>query len=186
MLSIGRVAFLAASIVASGGAVQAAPFVFSLDNTFTNGSVAAGISAGDSFSLQVVVDNGGSTAQGQQWFQADVLSATLTSGSYVATFNAPFYFNDPLFVTDASGVITTASWYDTDDNNTDTIGPGSPEFLANALWLSNAEALYFTELVVGPGKWSVEAAVSDVPLPAGGLLLLSGLGALAYVRRRMA
>ncbi len=177
-----RLALLATCLVVAGGAAQAATYLFSFDSTFTNGSAAAGISGNDAFSLQVLVDNGGNTDLNQQWFQADVLSATLTSGSYTATFNAP-YLNDLTFVTDGAGQITQSNWYDVDSNNTDTLGPGSPKAFANLLRLSNGEGLSYARLISDTQGWTV-SAVSQIPLPAGGLLLLGGLGALAALRRR--
>lgn len=143
-----------------------------------------GVSDGDILTLEIIADNGGASTISQSWFQADVVSAVATVGTYVAHFNFPHFANDPVFVTDALGMLTTTLWFDTDANNTDNLGPGSPGFFANALRTSqNVNIVYQDTQPQIPSAWTI-GPVEDVPEPS--TLALTALGLLLVRRRRRA
>ena len=82
---------LAALLVVPGQAL-ATPFQFVYTDTID--SIAGsfpGISAGDTFTLTVVANNGSSSAASQQWLPGDIVSALLSveGGAYSASYTPP-------------------------------------------------------------------------------------------------
>ncbi|WP_270935328.1 hypothetical protein [Falsiroseomonas oryzae] len=172
----------------AGGAL-AAPFVMTFQTTVTNvispllPSPVPGVNDGDLLTLRVVVDNGGTTTISQSWNASHIVSAIATVGSYVATFNSPFQGSfDPIFRTDASGAFTRTFFYDTDANNTDNLGPGSPQFFANVLEVSTGARLDYAGQPDERSNWTISAVA--VPAPGAAVLFGAGLLGLAMVRQR--
>jgi hypothetical protein len=170
----------------SAGMALAAPIAFEGSFAITSivGANTAGLSTGDAIVFTILVENGGGIA-GNSWSNGDVVSAMAVSGSYVATFNAPFFDIDPIFATDAAGGLSLVAWFDNDLNNTDTAGPGSPQTTGPGLTAGDGTEYGLPPRGFdAPANW-IAKDVTPVPLPAGLALLLTGLGGLAVLRRRL-
>lgn len=159
----------------------AVPIQLTYMTSVTSGGT-PGVSDGDILTLEILADNGGADLISQSWFQTDVISAEATVGTYVAQFNFPHFTNDPVFVTNALGMLTTTLWFDIDGNNTDNLGLGSPGFFSNALLTSQSHFIGFQDTQPQtPSAWRIGLA-EDVPAP--GTLALTALGLLLVRRRR--
>lgn len=158
---------------------NAVPFHLQFQSNLTFTTV-PGTAIGNVITFDIMVDNGGAVATSQAWGQSDVLSATASVGSYSATFNAPFGVNDPLFTTNAAGVVDLADWFDVDGGNSDSLGPGSPTVNGVGLQASNAPVgfLFFANNLNEASNWTVQAVISVIPVPAALPLMLGGLGLL--------
>ena len=180
--------FAAAAAMAAtmAGSAVAATYQMTLETTvFFSGSEFA--SFGDDVSIVVLVDNGGSSALNQVWEPTDILSASVTVGTYAAEWGAGTTFLDLSgvncdFVTDGSGSVTSGFCGSATATGTDNTGTRARLF-RNAVRTSELEDIFFsTDLAAGEG-WVV-SELATVPLPAGSVLLLSGLAMLGALRRR--
>lgn len=118
------VATAAVAGVMLSGAVNAKEYVFTFTDTISTAST-PGISVGDTFTLKLDADNGGSTDVSQTWNLADLGGFTITAGSYAATYSQ--VWDNPTtgnFVTDAAGMMSSVTFYGTNPNsqNTDNFG----------------------------------------------------------------
>jgi hypothetical protein len=169
-------------------AAQAVPveLTYTGQVTFVEASLTGLVSVGDTFSIAVVVDNGGATTISQTWSIADTISAVVTAGTYVGNWTADFYTSSSTgFTTDATGALTIASWFGTFDSpsSIDSLGTGARLF-NGSVEASNGDFFNYSPLLGNPANWTDPVIVgAPVPLPAAGWLMLAGLGGLAALRR---
>ena len=182
---------IAATLFLVGGTAQAAPVVFessfAIDSIGGTGANGAGLSVGDVIDWAITVENGGGL-ESNSWSDAQVVSALATSGSYKATFIAPYFFPRTIFTTNAAGVVTMASWFDAGDVpnlDFDAFGFGA-DASQNALVAGDGTFYFYVggSVFGDANKWSARLVDAPVPLPAGLPLLLAGLGGLALIRTR--
>lgn len=191
----------------------AAPFqiTFTSEVDGIGGDLDGLVSVGDLFTVHVVVDNGGTSALSQTWTYAHLISAAVEAGGYSALITSGFYvppatlepdtINAPVFVTDADGTITRATFFG-------AVGSGSDSFGGTVVALYNGHVDTSRQINEGidsnfryrphfggfpngrPQRWSDPIpAPSVIPLPASLPLMLAGLaalGGLAVARRRAA
>jgi len=172
---------------------DAAPFQFTFTTTITSSGV-PGLNSGDQVTLNVIADNGGTSILSQSWNVVDLVSASLSGGTYVATYAPPFwpFGGDPAFTTDASGTLTLANFFGTNiGNNTDNFGTGPNVYLSsNALTdFLDRDAFFNPATFESLSNWSGPVAVEAIPEPAtmallGPMALGWGLAGLGLARRR--
>ena len=142
-----------------------------------------GVSTGDTLTLTVTADNGGSTLISQLWEVGDVLSAAASVGSYSATYNNPA-FSGTKFETDAGGALMANPLYgDIDTNNEDLNGAsGFVKFFSNTLHDGSDNIAHYLPHSTNFTAWTVTL----VPEPGTLSLAAAGLLGLAAARRRRA
>ncbi len=166
------------------GTAGAAPFKFTFTTTMsdTNADI-PGASLGDTLTLNVIADNGGTSLFSQLWQPADIQSATVTVGTYQADYISP-YFVPSEFRTDISGALTQAFFTDNSSNNSDLFGDGGGVALfSNSLRDFNGNAdVFFPTITGSASNWTV----TPVPEPSTLSLVATGLALLAFLgwRRR--
>lgn len=172
------------------GIASAAPYTFIFaDRASATDLTLTGVNAGDTITVTVVADNGASMLVSQSWFQADILSATVVAGSYAGTFNAPFFTNDPIFRTDATGAMSLALFFDTDLGNSDSLGGSAQLFndgIASRTQTSSLFAGFAIRPAGDPSAWTVTAGGLSVPEPSSMLLVGLALAGLGMAQRRRA
>lgn len=189
--SLSTLTQVAAAAVLSVAATAASAAPFSLTYTGSVTTVAASlagfVSVGDTFTIDVIVDNGGTSTLSQNWTIADTVSATVRAGTYVGLWTADFYTDPSVtgFSTDATGDLTVASWFGTFDSptSTDNLGLGARLF-NGAVLASNGDLIEYRPFLGAVASWSDPVAVAAVPLPASLTLTLAGLAAVGGLRRR--
>lgn len=172
------------------GAVKANEYVFTFTDTIASAGT-PGISVGDTFTLKLYADNGGSTDVSQTWNLADLQGFGITAGSYSATYSAVWsYPATGNFQTDASGTVSYVEFYGTDNssNNTDNFGSwigdavfGDASFCAYSSGCNNIAAGRFNNA----SAWTV-SAVSGVPEISTWVMLLAGFAGLGFAGYRKA
>jgi len=182
------VATTAVAGVMLSGAVNAKEYVFTFTDTISTAST-PGISVGDTFTLKLDADNGGSTDVSQTWNLADLGGFTITAGSYAATYSQ--VWDNPTtgnFVTDAAGMMSSVTFYGTNPNshNTDNFGSwtgdtvfGNAEFCDYDGRCNNIAAGGFNNAAA----WTVSAGV---PEPSTWAMLLIGFAGLGFAGYRKA
>ncbi len=175
------------ALLCGSASVQASPFQFTYTGTVSSVNNIGGLATvGDAVTVNVIVDNGGTSAISQNWAVTDTVSAVFTAGSYVATFLSDWFSYGSGFTTDALGDLTTAEWYGTQmSTGTDNFGTGV--YLSNVgASNSNGRNIYASsnfELSTFSGPIAV---ASSVPEPATIALLGLGLAGIAIGKRRKA
>lgn len=190
-LSVG----LALMVMATSA--SAVPFSYRFDSTVIAGTTGLPASPGDSASITVTLDNGGTSDLSQVWTGADLESVTfnINNGAAVVSFFSPFDggLSDDAgsFETDATGSLISAplEWFDEDI---------STDFTANVpvtpvlLWYINGFnpvladdddlSLYLSDVagMRNPDNWS---RVTALPLPPTLPLLIVGLVGVVFLRR---
>ena len=171
-----------ASLAMSLGA-KASVYDFIFTSTITE-AVTPIIAAGDTFTINLFLDNGGSTLVNQTWSGTDAISGfTIDAGTYHASYST--LYPSWSFQTDASGVLTVTNFYGTDSssNNQDNFGSftgdvvfGSPEFI-DFFGRGNL----YADAPQTVADWTVTAAAATTPLPAALPLFATGLGGLGLL-----
>ena len=169
----------------------AVPFKFSYSGVALGSPTIPGVSAGDAISIDVMADNGGVSTISQIWNFADLISAQVAVGTYSATYTTDFFSlaGDPVFLTDATGLLTSARFQGTSGSlvNFDIFGTGGfVRLFANAMQDFNGKYASFTPTLgrsfgntAGWGRMPV-----GVPEPSTLALMAIGLVGVAFARRR--
>lgn len=147
-----------------------------------------GLNNGDLITVNVFADNGGSSLFNQTWNNADISFATLTAGSYQATYFPPTNFGDPVFETAAAGVVSSSRLVfagPLNSLNFDTLGgaAATPFLARNLAQTSTGQFVAWDSSIsdtFAASQWTVDA----VPVPAAVWLFGSGLLGLIGVARR--
>jgi hypothetical protein len=178
---------LAALLVVPGQAL-ATPFQFVYTDTIDSiAGTFPGISAGDTFTLTVVANNGSSSAASQQWLAGDIVSALLSveGGAYSASYTPPGVcpLNGGIcFETDANGDLTTAHYEDDQAPflGTDSFGSDG-NMLFSHLNIRNSTA---SGIAVYGAQTLANWEIAVVPEPSTALLMSLGLLAMGARTRR--
>jgi hypothetical protein len=189
---------LYAAIGLSGVVVHAAPFSFTYSNHITDspkfGPLIPGVAVGDLIALNVIVDNGNNALNGQTWLSTDVISATISVGSYTASFDAPIggqydFAYDYTFQTDSNGFISSVRYYDNYGNNSDIYGVGGQlGIFTNGIRDFNGLFAGWNDSgsLFDPGLWADSFGHrAPIPEPQTYALLLFGLVLLYFVKLRL-
>jgi hypothetical protein len=178
--------------IAATGSAQATEFDFQYKTTISSAGT-PGIAAGDAFTLDLFVDNGGTSSAGQTWTGLQVDGFTIHAGSYSASYSTPFdpsaYF---LFSTDASGNVSLAEFYGTDPSsvNSDTFSASfNGDYVFGDGSFEDSQGHYNSiaaSTLTATGNWTNAGAVTSVPeatplaMSVAGLLLFG----VAYRRQQ--
>lgn len=176
---------LALLVVAVGLAIanspaRSIPFQFTFTTTASI-SLIPGMNSGDMVTISVLADNGGTSSLSQSWNESDLLSTTLTGGTYWAIYGAPFLVGiDPAFRTDATGALDRAR-FDGSLSGQDVFGIGGDILLVDYVvfdytgnvaildpGLSDPDALrYWSDPVAAPVPEPGTATLVALALTAG-------------------
>lgn len=180
---------LCATLLISGAA-NATPITFTYTGEITSidASLAGLISVGDVATIEVIADNGSSSAISQTWDVLDTISAIFTAGAYSLTHSDGWFTSDFAtgFSTDAAGNLTVTNWVGirVDATAFDTFGAGGD--LNNGLGrASNGGGFTYTPDLPTVSAWSIGPA-GTVSAPATLALLGMGLAGLGWSRRKKA
>lgn len=192
-LSLAAVIAAAVLAVMISSSARALPVLFHFESTITSSSI-PGVADNDTVTIDVVLDNGGTSLLSQSWDTnagTAVLSATASAGSYSADYGTIILL--ALFSTDAAGNLTSSTFRDesgTGVDNTDSFGSGQPIALfANvALFDVNGNFAQFFPSAFFPAQWTLEfATVNQTPEPTTLTLFagaLAGFTVFSARRRR--
>ncbi len=185
LTGIGFISLLFCGAFAS--TAMAIPFKFTFSSTVDTFSGIPGVSVGNPLTLVVIADNGGSDAISQTWGPADVLSANLAVGTYLASYDP--LPNLAIFVTDASGSFSffnSTNFVDSSGTNTDSIPQvGNPAFLPGMLIASDSNIAFFSPFANFEPSWTLMLAQPPPTIPEPGTLVLFGVGlAFCTIARR--
>lgn len=185
-------ATLTALALALSGAANAAlvKFTFTGIVTEVDGAALSSLaSVGSVITIAVYADNGQSSLLSQTWEIYDTVSAKVTVGGYELNHLSGWYDFGPTvaFTTDASGQLTTSTWFgiDADPLATDTFGAGG-DLNNGSMYASNGDSIHYTPYHDVLPAWATPVLVDDgvVPEPASLLLAGAALAALGAGRRR--
>lgn len=171
---------LVTAILVLPGAATAIPVAFTFTDTIAAAPAIPGVSAGDTLTLTIVVNNGNATLLNQAWNLADIVSAVATVGTYSATYLPPHVANpvEPVFQTNNAGAVLATRWLNLGPNNTDVFSGGLADadtfFGQNALKDSQGRLAFLNGNVLTEAQWTVAA----VPEPTTLGLLALGFAAL--------
>ncbi len=176
------IGFAIVALFATQGAL-ASPIVFTFnsDVTFADANP-YGVAVGDSSSLNLIFDNGGSGFLSQSWDIVDIISATWTSGVYSATWSdsTTNWFNatSPQFATDAAGNVVAANFQGSSSFTGVDNGGASAYLYQDGVEISGNGYLGTNDFFDAPASsWQVSLAPTGaVSSPA--TIALFGLGLL--------
>jgi hypothetical protein len=173
---------LAAPIVFVVMSANAKASIYEL--TFASTIIAAdtpGIPVGNTFTINLFLDNGGSTVVSQSWSGTDAISGfTIDAGTYHGSYST--LLANWSFQTDASGALTLTNFFGTatTSNNQDNFGSfqGNDVF-GNEFVDSLDRVNHFATGLSTVSSWTIAPVAT--PLPATLPLFASGLGALSLL-----
>ncbi len=145
-----------------------------------------GTTMGDTLTILVIVDNGGTSLLSQSWTVLNIVSGRVDVGTYTAFYTSSFSAGSG-FTTDAAGLLTTAVFADLVGDVSDTFGTSAVGALFNDAVRDTQERLTrFGDAVDQPNGnlslWSV--AFVSVPEPGTLGLIGAGLIGIGLARRR--
>lgn len=184
-LLISAIAGIAIALSCGVRVANATVFEFTFTDTISAANT-PGISVGDTFTLHLFLDNGGSSLISQSWTAAQTMGFTINAGSYSATYSTVWQslFD---FETDASGNVSVAQFFGTEptSNNTDNFGSWTADTVfGNAIFddFFGRENFVAAGAFTDPDKWTLAA----VPEPTTIALLGIALVGLGVTRRKRA
>ena len=187
MVTKMRNGLLAAVLTAAGMAAQAMPVQFTYTSTVFSSDI-AGVAVGDTVTVTVLADNGGTSLNSQDWATSTLISGSLQAGSYTQNYvdgwySAPSWI---AFRTDGSGTLITTDFVGTtySPNHTDSFGTGPFVYLYNGAFLDYyGNIARMNDGLQVTANWTV-SAVTPIPEPSTLALVALGLGLITLVRRQ--
>lgn len=180
-------ALIAAAFALHAGMAQASvTYDFKYTDTISTANT-PGISVGDTVTVHLFGNNGGSSIVNQSFANTDVLGFTLDAGSYHASYSTVWpYFS---LTTDAGGNVSGVGFYGTDyaSANVDNFGSWNGDAVFGDFSFLDSLSNY-NEVVGGTlstvGNWTVSAVGHAVPEPASLALVGLGLAGLGLGKRK--
>ncbi len=176
--SLLTIAFLSISTTA-----QAIPVSFT-QTVETNVGLTGFFSSGDTVSITVTMDNGGTSTASQTWTTAQILGAVLTVGSYSASYGDTFCGD---FTSTATGSLSTAFCGTLASTGVDNSGVGA-RLYNGTIRISDGTLVGLSNNLAHLAAWSggsiAGPPLPPVPLPAGLPLLLGAIGLFGLAKRR--
>lgn len=198
------IAALTAALLLTMAPAQATRVAFTLTDTIKNSAI-PGAANGETIRITVLADNGNDSIYSQGWTYDDLISATVTVGSY-SQYHTGGFFVAPYayaFQSFADGSLSGYGFAGTSPAGThiDSFGTGAPIYMySNAImdfygntadlattYTNFSNAWVFSDpnaVPPGPTAPADPSAPNDVPEPAPLSLLAIGLACLASIRLR--
>lgn len=189
-MGIKLFAAAAAGALCVAGVAQAAVVEFTMTDTISAAST-PGINVGDTVTVHLFADNGGSSTINQVWNLSDLQGFTIEAGSYSASYSTVWgYPTTGNFQTDGAGAVSYVEFYGTENSssNVDNFGSwvgdtvfGDAQFVD---FLGNYNQIASNSFN-NADQWTVALAGGGaVPEPATWALMLSGFGLAGVAMRR--
>lgn len=186
--ALGALSFL----LSASSAVLAEPFTVTYSDTISSGT--SEFNVGETFTVAVVLDNGGTTAASQTWTLADVESITFSLNDAPNTITTVFSqaainTGSGTFTTDATGALTAVPIYG--GGSPGVISTNDPNVPLATFFLNGGNSVYFNNTGdasianvsnnVNPAFWSSPAAALPPSITAVPTVGLWGIGILSAI-----